>query len=114
MSHPLADFHAFVAGYFDAEGGIPHDPQARFYVQFVQKDRRDLTVVRETPEGLGVTCGVLHVPSKRVDPDYWRFFVRSCGFDRFLEVIRPWHPAKRLRFEDRKRARLAFRAGWPR
>jgi len=30
----------YVRGYFDADGGMPRDPGARLYFQFVQKDRR--------------------------------------------------------------------------
>jgi hypothetical protein len=48
---------AFARGYFDAEGGIPRDGRARFYIQFVQKDRPDLEGVRRCLERLGLECG---------------------------------------------------------
>jgi intein/homing endonuclease len=41
---------AFVRGYFDAEGGIPRNRDARFYVQFVQKNRGDLERVQSFSE----------------------------------------------------------------
>jgi len=56
---------AFVRGYFDAEGGIPRDSNARFYIQLVQKDRRDLEQVRQFLEDLGIGCGRIHNPSVR-------------------------------------------------
>jgi hypothetical protein len=92
---------AYVRGYFDAEGGVPRDPRAPLYVQFVQKDRDSLTYARGILEGLGIACGVIHNPSRRVDPDYWRFFVRRNGHQRFISVIGSWHPRKAVCIADR-------------
>lgn len=65
---------AYARGYFDAEGGIPRKVTARFYIQFVQKDRADIvklqTILEEGdhlweaapsepqygPSGLAVLC----------------------------------------------------------
>lgn len=68
---------AFCRGYFDADGGMPWSPSARLYFQYVQKDRDDLKSLRNHLTALGIACGQLHVPSIKVDPDYWRVFVRT-------------------------------------
>jgi predicted phosphodiesterase len=85
---------AYVRGYFDAEGGLPRSAEARFYVQFTQKDRVELGKVKQILEQLDICCGVIHNPSVRVDPDYWRFFVRANSYRRFALVIGSWHPRK--------------------
>jgi len=87
---------AFVRGYFDAEGGVPRSPEARFYVQLVQKDYRDLSIVRDHLETIGIRCGRLHNPSVAVDPDYWRFFVSSASQLSFCLQVSSWHPRKRF------------------
>lgn len=90
---------AYARGYFDAEGGIPRSPKARFYVQFVQKDREDLERVREILVDNAIACGRVHNPSARVDPDYWRFYVAAASHERFKQNIGSWHPRKRARLE---------------
>jgi hypothetical protein len=99
---------AFCRGYFDAEGGVPRALNARFYIQLVQKDFADLSKVKRFLEELGVRTGRLHNPSVAVDPDYWRFFVRSVSHADFAELVGSWHPRKRQVFEARfpKDARL--------
>ncbi len=86
---------AFARGYFDAEGGIPRDPAARFYIQLCQKDRTDLLRLRRVLGSLGIHTGRLHNPSRAVDPDYWRMYVSSASHERFAEVVGSWHPVKR-------------------
>ena len=86
---------AFVRGYFDAEGGVPHQTDARFYIQITQKNRSELGQVRDVLERLGVRCGRLHNPSVRADPDYWRFYVPSASHRAFAERVGSWHPRKR-------------------
>jgi hypothetical protein len=80
-----AEACAYARGYFDAEGGIPRDPNARFYIQFVQKDPEDLGALRLTLESLSLACGKIHNPSASVDPNYWRFFVRAVALRKFVE-----------------------------
>ena len=92
---------AYVRGYFDAEGGIPWRMDAPLYVQFVQKNAESLTRVKDMLERLEIRCGVLHNPSRRVDPDYWRFFVRRSSHQQFIAVIGSWHPRKRLLLQQR-------------
>jgi hypothetical protein len=91
----------WLRGYFDAEGSIPRDLGARFYIQLVQKDRNDLLLAQDLLESLGITCGTLHNPSVAVDPDYWRFYVRALSIDRFVGTVSSWHPDKRAVFELR-------------
>ena len=90
----LREKAAYIRGYFDAEGGVPRSPDARFYVQFCQKDQRDLGEVKLLLESLEIRTGRMHNPSKRVDPEYWRFFLPSDSFKRFIETIGSWHPRK--------------------
>jgi hypothetical protein len=85
---------AYVRGYFDAEGGLPQSPEARFYVQFSQKDPVELSKVKAILEALGIACGKVHNPSVRVDPAYWRFFVRTRSHLAFASLVGSWHPTK--------------------
>jgi hypothetical protein len=92
---------AWIRGYFDAEGGLPKQPSARFYIQLSQKDRNDLRLLQLSLEELGIRCGALHNPSRRVDPDYWRFYVRTASHAAFIQTIDSWHPVKRGIFKRR-------------
>jgi hypothetical protein len=90
-----SEIRAYVRGYFDAEGGVPRDPNVRRYIQFVQKDREDLAELRALLERLGIRCGKLHNPSSRVDPDMWRFYVTASSHREFVRSVGSWHPRKR-------------------
>src|SRR4030042_2929584 len=61
---------AYLRGFFDAEGGIPRNEKARFYIQLVQNDRRKLEKLKILLNGLGIKTGKIHNPSKKVDPYY--------------------------------------------
>ena len=91
----------YVRGYFDAEGGMPRSAKARLYFQLSQKNRESLENVRDILESSGVRCGLLHNPSSRVDPDYWRFYVRSVSHFDFIVKVGSWHPRKRQLMIDR-------------
>jgi len=93
---------AYVRGYFDAEGGLPQSPDARFYIQFTQKDRVELEKVKEILERMGIECGEVHNPSAKVDPNYWRFYVRAKSHKAFAEKIGSWHPRKAGIFQRMK------------
>lgn len=84
----------YIQGYFDAEGSIPRDPKARFYLYFAQKDRVSLERVKSYLEELGISCGRVHNPSKRADPNYWRFYVLSQSQIDFARKIGSRHPVK--------------------
>lgn len=86
---------AFARGYFDAEGGVPVQQSSRFYIQLVQKDHSDLDRLRRILEQAGICCGRLHNPSRRSDPDYWRFYILAASHQDFIRVIGSWHPRKR-------------------
>ncbi len=86
---------AYARGYFDAEGGIPKDLSARFYIQLVQKNATDLSELRTILETIGVRCGTMHNPSVRVDSSMWRFYVLAVSHRTFVERVSSWHPRKR-------------------
>ncbi|MGH2362159.1 MAG: LAGLIDADG family homing endonuclease [bacterium] len=92
---------AFVRGYFDAEGGVPAEGRARFYIQFVQKNHADLTHPRDLLTRIGVRCGRIHNPSVRRDPDYWRFYVLATSHRSFIQTVGSWHPRKRILLDQR-------------
>jgi hypothetical protein len=91
----------YVRGYFDAEGGMPQDPEARLYLGISQKDRGSLEAVQMILESWEIDCGRIHNPSHSVDPDYWRFYIRSGSHRRFMAVVGSWHPRKRRLMEAR-------------
>ena len=91
----------YVRGYFDAEGGMPKNPDSRLYLQFCQKDSTSLEVVLEILGSWEISCGRIHNPSQRVDPDYWRFYVRRRSQERFMRLVGSWHPRKREQIETR-------------
>ena len=84
----------YIRGYFDAEGGVSRDPKVRYYLYFAQKNLEDLKQVKDWLEQLGIKCGSIHNPSKKVDPNYWRFFISIKSYEKFAEVIGSWHPIK--------------------
>jgi hypothetical protein len=92
---------AYIRGFFDAEGGLPHKPSARFYIQLVQKNQSKLEWIRSVLEDLGISCGVVHIPSRKVDPNYFRFFIATKSHKEFSTVIRSEHPRKLRIFESR-------------
>jgi hypothetical protein len=92
---------AYARGYFDAEGGTPRDPSARFYLQFVQKDHGDIDELRDVLEAEGIRCGTLHNPNRERDPDLWRFYVAAACHDVFARKVCSWHPRKRRLLEAR-------------
>lgn len=95
---------AYIRGFFDAEGGIPRDPNSLFYIQLVQNSREKLEKLKAMLNSLDITTGVIHNPSSKVDPDYHRMFVLSGYRARFVDKIFTWHPRKlrtlTLRKED--------------
>ncbi len=84
----------YIRGYFDAEGGISQSSKVRFYIYFCQKDLIDLEEVKKFLLELGISCGLIHNPSKKVDPNYWRFFVSSKSYKDFTKIISSDHPEK--------------------
>ncbi|MDD3531261.1 MAG: LAGLIDADG family homing endonuclease [Candidatus Pacebacteria bacterium] len=92
---------AYIRGFFDAEGGIPHSRDASLYIQLVQKDLEKMRSIKSVLQSLGIKTGVLHNPSRKVDPNYWRCFVSTESHSDFARIIGSSHPLKRARFEER-------------
>lgn len=84
---------AYIRGFFDAEGGIPHN-NGKFYIQLVQKDLRKMEAIKKILTDLGISCGKIHNPSIRIDPDYWRLFISRKSHKKFALIIGSWHPVK--------------------
>ena len=84
----------YIKGFFDAEGGIPRDEKARFYIQLVQNDREKLVKIKKLLNDLKIETGKIHNPSQSVDPDYWRMYVLAKSQQSFLKKIGTWHPRK--------------------
>lgn len=85
---------SYIRGFFDAEGGVPHGTQARFYIQLVQKDQTKIEKLAKMLTVLGISCGKIHNPSKCIDPNYWRIFVSSKSHKDFAKIIGSHHPIK--------------------
>jgi intein/homing endonuclease len=92
---------AYVRGFFDAEGGIPHSRSARFYIQLVQKDKAKMESIQYLLTSLGIKSGSLHNPSVRVDPNYWRCFVSTASHADFVRLIGSLHPKKQTLLAER-------------
>ncbi|PIW35120.1 MAG: hypothetical protein COW25_00985 [Candidatus Nealsonbacteria bacterium CG15_BIG_FIL_POST_REV_8_21_14_020_37_12] len=84
----------YIRGFFDAEGGIPKNKEARFYIQLVQNDREKLVKIKKLLNDLRIKTGKIHNPSRSVDPDYWRMYVLAKSQQSFLKKIGTWHPRK--------------------
>ena len=77
----------YIRGFFDAEGGIPHNKEARFYIQLVQKNKQKLIDIKKILSELNINTGKIHNPSVRVDPDLWRIYVLSNSKDKFVKIM---------------------------
>jgi intein-encoded DNA endonuclease-like protein len=85
---------SYIRGFFDAEGGIPHNKEARFYIQLVQKNKQKLVEIKRILSELNIDVGKIHNPSKKVDPDLWRIYILSNSKERFVKIIGSWHSRK--------------------
>lgn len=85
---------AYIRGFFDAEGGVPHGATAKFYIQLVQKDRLKIEKLALMLNTLGIRTGKIHNPSVRVDPEYWRVFISTQSHRAFARIIGSHHPIK--------------------
>lgn len=90
----FAERIAYISGYFDAEGGIPKSQAHGLYIQFVQKNKQELEEIKNMLEELGIRTGKIHIPSKNVDSDYYRFFIARESLQKFLNTISSFHPRK--------------------
>ncbi len=88
------DIIDYIRGYFDTDGGVAKSNKVRFYIYFCQKNFKDLSQVRDYLMEFKIDCGVIHNPSKKVDPNYWRFYVKARSYLDFVNKIGSWHPEK--------------------
>ncbi len=86
---------AYVAGFFDAEGGIPRNPKDSLYIQFVQKKRVKLDEIVSILEKSNIRCGKIHQYDKK--SKCWRFFVKRESHLKFIQTINSKHPEKQER-----------------
>ena len=84
----------YIRGYFDAEGGVSRNPKVRYYLYFAQKNLKEIEQLKGWLENLGIKCGKIHNPSKKVDPNYWRFFISKNSYEKFVLIVGSWHPMK--------------------
>ncbi|MGH7234036.1 MAG: hypothetical protein ACREF7_01135, partial [Candidatus Saccharimonadales bacterium] len=77
------------------------DQDARFYIQLVQKNRPKLVWIRKTLQEIGIECGAIHNPSKKVDPHYFRFYIATRSHNDFIVRVGSWHPRKSKIFLSR-------------
>jgi DNA-binding transcriptional regulator WhiA len=113
--HSATEVEAYARGYFDTEGTVPKPKASRLYIQFVQKNLADIDALRSMIESIGIKCGKMHNPSRTVDPDMWRFYIRASSHRDFLERIGSWHPRKKILIEGwkaRKQDEDIVRASW--
>jgi len=88
------EMKSYIRGFFDAEGGIPRDSKARFYIQLVQNDKEKLEKLKILLNDLRIKTGKIHNPSRSVDPDYWRMYVLAESQIKFIQEVDSWHPRK--------------------
>jgi len=92
---------AYIRGFFDAEGGIPRNKASKFYIQLVQKDPVKVAKLKTMLTAMNISTGVIHNPSQRVDPNYWRIFVSTKSHQQFVTTIGSWHPRKFATLRER-------------
>jgi len=84
----------YIKGYSDAEGGICKSNNVRPYIYFCQKNYQELVELKEFLQELKISSGKIHNPSKRVDSNYWRFYISTKSHKDFVSVIGSAHPNK--------------------
>jgi hypothetical protein len=92
---------AYIRGYFDAEGGIPQNIDHWLYIQLSQKNELELIELKILLEEMGIKCGKVHIPSRKVDENYFRFFIARQSHQEFITKINSWHPRKEKIFQLR-------------
>nr|EGQ40298.1 MAG: hypothetical protein J07AB56_10270 [Candidatus Nanosalinarum sp. J07AB56] len=97
----LEEKREYVRGYFDAEGGVPQNTDARFYIYSAQKNKADLEEVKSFVEDLEIETGDLHRPSRESRPNYWRFYIPVSSHNRFANEVGSRHPDKEQALEHR-------------
>lgn len=89
---------AYITGFFDAEGGIPHLEKMRnpskknLYVKFVQKNKESLEFIKKTLENENVNMGKVYYSDNK-----YVVKVNMHSIPSFSQLIFPQHPAKAKR-----------------
>ena len=91
----------YIRGFFDADGGIAKSSEVRFYLYFAQKNLFEIRQLREYLLSVEISCGVIHNPSKKVDPDYWRFYISTRSHSDFARKIGSFHPDKWVHLREK-------------
>lgn len=86
----------YLTGFFDAEGGIAKSSKVRFYLYYCQKNKKILENLKRYLTEFGIESGKIHNPSKKVDPNYWRFYIKAKSYKNFANLINLVHPEKLL------------------
>ena len=73
----------------------------RFYIQLVQKDHAKIAKLKQELAKMNIATGIIHNPSKQVDPNYWRIFVSTHSHRIFADTIGSWHPKKQIILKER-------------
>lgn len=84
----------YIRGFFDAEGGIPRNSMARFYIQLTQNNKEKIEKLKKLLTDLGIKTGKIHNPSRKVMPNYWRMYILASSQKTFIKKISSWHPRK--------------------
>lgn len=94
---------AYIAGFFDAEGGLPKNPKHSklLYINMVQKDEAKLLFIKKILESFGIKCGKMHQYDKKKS-GCWRFYIRSESLPDFVDLISSKHAEKRERLTELK------------
>lgn len=86
----------YISGFFDAEGGISKLSTVLPYIYFCQKDYEKLFILKKYLTSLNIFCGKIHNPSKKVDPEYWRFYISRKSLSDFYGLVESRHPEKSM------------------
>ena len=89
----------YIQGFFDAEGGVPHNPAAsKLYLSFTQRNYESLEFIKDQLETKwNIISGNLRVSDKKSRS--WRFSITGRqSIKQFISKIGTQHPSKRVRF----------------
>ena len=58
------------------------------------KNFDELVQLKNYLEELKISCGVIHNPSRKHDPNFWRFYIAAKSYAKFATIIGSKHPDK--------------------
>ena len=92
--------NAYVSGFWDAEGGIPHLEKLKsvkrknLYIKFVQKNKESLEFIKNHLDSLGIETGNVYWEKHK-----YVLKIRMSSIISFSQFINSLHPAKQKRLE---------------